>query len=350
MHMPPEVVTNIMRYLLVGETPVLVFAGWKKTYHRGQPMLHTSILAALKRFYFLGCLVLYGENTFLYRLRDAPLDVPDLEELNRDEEMIEEGDASASDAESNYDAGDEEEAAEAEDDSDGEYQPGASGIGAPRRPRPARCPQVQRTQDRTIDIEKFRPLIRHIIVEAEHNRFSQGQKLNMARAIQAFIPPPKAISPGSFDPDLRPNINTLTIRVWPMLISDTTFSFVDFFAPEGPIVAAVKALECQHLRIEVKARYLVPDGMDQKSKRYRLDMRNLRMWQRADAGLADWWRTDLALRENRRNSAVATARIVESLQKIVLGRCKEDGPTLRYDPETDALFFVWEDLPELEAE
>lgn len=365
-NIPAECREQIFRHLLVTDKPIPVFGGWKKVYKRKETrgnqgpvadseikQIYPMVLRLSKRFYTEALCVLYGENTFLYRLRDATNEVANVEELIQDEEPREEGDGSDdSDAGSDYVGEQNEDVYNGDDENDdsdagSEYGVEQTAVGRPTRQRRGRKAQAE---EMNINIDKFKPLIRNIVVEAEHNRFSPGQMKNMAKALEVFVPPKTTPGQRRPRPNQQPNIHTLTIRVWPQLINESTFSFIDFFDPESPIIEAIKTMECQQLSIEIKRKYIMPPGSPYLDKRYRLDMRHHRMNCRSRVGLPDAWRRDRALLEYRQRSVDTTMAIVNNLQKIVRARCEEDGPRLHYDVEIGELFYVWEDVYDGDAE
>lgn len=395
LDVPTEVRENIFRQLLVADKSIPVYAGWKKLYKprpsrnglerhlENEKLLHKlepAVLYVCKQFYAEGKRILYSENTFLYRLRDATNEIRNVEEMNNDIEDRNEDEADQTDGEDAYDAADDEDGSAYEGDDGGRDVAAAAGgdedgdqladheqltngeeqfdddpdyeddaetaLGPQRRTRWKKKLVVE---DWQLDIDNVKPLIRHIVVEAEHNRFSRGQMENMARALKVFIP--EDVKDKAQHVDARPNIHTITIRVAPQLIGDDVFSFVNFFDTDSPIIVAIKEIQCQHLRVEIKRQFLTPMGEEAPTKLYRLDMRHYRMARRAEAGLPDPWHKNKALKKYRLDSAAATVRLVDNLHKIVLARCEADGPRkLVFDAEVNALFWVWEDAQDDDAE
>ncbi|KAJ0117184.1 hypothetical protein J7T55_003601 [Diaporthe amygdali] len=70
IQMPMEIQQKIFRYLLLAEDPIQVFQGWSKLYHRQRSNLDPAILSTCRALFENGSAVLYGANTFQYKLRD----------------------------------------------------------------------------------------------------------------------------------------------------------------------------------------------------------------------------------------------------------------------------------------
>ncbi|KAK6951862.1 hypothetical protein Daesc_006387 [Daldinia eschscholtzii] len=77
--LPAEVRDEIMRYMLISPNDIAVFRGWTRVLHRIGPGLDLSILYTCRVLWLEGLRILYGENTFLYDIRDPPdyLDMTD---------------------------------------------------------------------------------------------------------------------------------------------------------------------------------------------------------------------------------------------------------------------------------
>ncbi|KAF2970077.1 hypothetical protein GQX73_g3529 [Xylaria multiplex] len=70
MNIPPEIRDEILRYLLLWPHEIIVFRGWSRVYPRSRPRLDLSILCTCMALRDQGLLILFGENTFTYDLRD----------------------------------------------------------------------------------------------------------------------------------------------------------------------------------------------------------------------------------------------------------------------------------------
>ncbi|XXG99774.1 hypothetical protein Hte_006115 [Hypoxylon texense] len=68
--LPTEIRDKILRYLLVSTRDIKVFNGWSIVYPRSKPNLDVSILSTCKVLHLQGVRIMFGENTFLYDIRD----------------------------------------------------------------------------------------------------------------------------------------------------------------------------------------------------------------------------------------------------------------------------------------
>ncbi|KAI1390965.1 uncharacterized protein F4822DRAFT_168188 [Hypoxylon trugodes] len=68
--LPAEIREEILRYLLICPHDIRVFRGWSRVYPRSKPKLDLTILSTCKLLYKQGIRILFGENTFLYDIRD----------------------------------------------------------------------------------------------------------------------------------------------------------------------------------------------------------------------------------------------------------------------------------------
>ncbi|RFU78816.1 hypothetical protein TARUN_3383 [Trichoderma arundinaceum] len=230
-----EIRFMIYRHLLTTKKAIAVHGGWTQVYRNSdrnndrnneELNLSVSILRACKVVFEEASAVLYGENTFLYRLRDPTYNVGVISNLATDDDLPSSGDVS-SDEES-------ESGSEYEDEDDE--------------------PTVNQKQS-SINIAKYAPLFRRIAVEAEHNRHSRYTQESMAAAIDVFAKQGRGLyGEGAC------NIHTLTIRVsptWEKLgPGQGRFTFVDFFYVDAPVIHAVKAIDCQILHVVVLTRHM----------------------------------------------------------------------------------------------
>ncbi|KAI8961556.1 hypothetical protein F5Y11DRAFT_223736 [Daldinia sp. FL1419] len=67
---PAEIREEIMRYMLVSPKEIAVFRGWTRVYSRRGPRLDLGILYTCRILWLEGIRILFGENTFLYDIRD----------------------------------------------------------------------------------------------------------------------------------------------------------------------------------------------------------------------------------------------------------------------------------------
>ncbi|KAI0166839.1 hypothetical protein GGR52DRAFT_76402 [Hypoxylon sp. FL1284] len=68
--LPAEVRDKILGYLLVSEEDIRTLKGWSCVYPRNKPNLDVAILRTCSVLYLQGLRILFGENTFLYDIRD----------------------------------------------------------------------------------------------------------------------------------------------------------------------------------------------------------------------------------------------------------------------------------------
>ena len=295
--LPSEIRLKILRGVLVADKPFNVYSGWKKTYKRGKPEVHVSILRANSTLYSDGLRVLYGENTFLYLLRDAPqASLHDVDGLARDD------DPEMPDDSSDWAA-----------DDDGEYVDGATNLAARRR-RNRRGGAARDPDEKLINFEKFMPYFRHIVVEAEHNRFFRDTQEHMASVLSVFA------APHDVD-DRAPNLHTVTVKVTPRL-ANGDFTFVDFFAPDSPIIGSLKAVDFQFMQIEVMTAYLASEQGTAGAARRRLDMRWRRVVGRVEAKPPDFWESDAVMVERCSHYKLHLEEAMGGLQDDVFICCR----------------------------
>ncbi|POR38844.1 Uncharacterized protein TPAR_00953 [Tolypocladium paradoxum] len=314
--LPPEIRLKIYAELLRADKPILVYGGWRLVYRRQHKRkserrhdrqkkedeaLDTpiAILSTCRLFYQEALPVLYGENTFLYRLRDPIATVTDVARLvqidTSEEELL--------DAEYEDEGG-------AESGSDWE-EGHATRRGASRR-------RAKKTAF-DIDIGKHLHLFRRIVVEAEHNRFSEDTKHSMACAIDAFA----TRHPGRHP---APNIRSLTVRVAPLWdhAGGTVgrFTFVDFFAAESPVMQAMRAVRCCFLRVDLMTRYM--DGPSEKAGcSLTVDRRHEMLHLRSSLEpRAEYWPRDVVARCVRKAEATKACSALNSMGEYVDKFCR----------------------------
>ncbi|TFB02239.1 hypothetical protein CCMA1212_005777 [Trichoderma ghanense] len=226
MGIPREIRLQILHSILTVQEPIQVFSGWKQLYWKEDLRLSTGILRVCKSVYEEACTVLYGANTFLYLLRDPSSEADAIDSLATDDS------SQAVD-----------EPASNDDDDDLDYE--EEGVAA----RPARPPK-----ERTINIAKYAHLFRKINIKAEANRYSSCTLQGMAAAIKVFAR--KVAQDGiGWEKDAY-FIHTLTVSVTPTSNQqgknqEPNFTFVNFFVPGSPVLSAIKAVDCQLLRIDI---------------------------------------------------------------------------------------------------
>jgi hypothetical protein len=68
--LPAEIRDEILRYTLLWPQDIAVFSGWSRVFPRSRPHMDLSILYTCQVLRHQGLRILFGENTFVYDLRD----------------------------------------------------------------------------------------------------------------------------------------------------------------------------------------------------------------------------------------------------------------------------------------
>lgn len=200
MGMPTEVREGIYRHILVSHKPIPVYDGWKRVYERERPGLDTCILRVNRRINLEATGVLYRENTFLYRLRDAP---------GPSHQMV-----------------------------------GAQQLAAVDDHHPGRASKTRKQEECTINVDKFGEDFRYLTIQADHNRHSAQTQEFMIEAIKTFAKFPSKM-----------NVHTLQIVISPRY-ENGTFTFVNFFQQGSTLVEALKGIACEKIVIKVWNKFL----------------------------------------------------------------------------------------------
>ncbi|KAK5993289.1 hypothetical protein PT974_06718 [Cladobotryum mycophilum] len=306
MSIPLEIRDKIYRELLLARKAIQVHGNWTFVYKRNKLALHPTILTLNKRIHNETSRILYGENTFLYLLRDAPSVVWDIDRL------------ALSDTESI--AGD-----EGESGSEWEGEGAVTNKRTLRR-RNAKKPEYD------INWKAYSHLFRNIAVEAEHNRYSEDTQASMANAINMFAGhPSRGRGAQAF------SIRTLTVRITPQWDlpenpeDEGYFTFVNFFQQRSPVLQAIKAVECQFLRVDLLTRYMGRSrgaqaaGTDGAACRLIMDMRHLRIWRQLKSVSMkdDWWARDPVMLRHRQETLRQSMRAVDNLAEHIERQCHE---------------------------
>lgn len=224
MGIPREIRMKIYRHLVLSDKPITVHGEWRQVHRSNHLSLPMSILRTCKVVHDEACVVLYGENVFVYLLRDAIYSSRKILDLATDDEPFNDDE---SDSGSEYE----------DEEQDSLF--------------------CNNHRERCIDVDKYAHLFRKIVVEAEHNRYSKATQESMAAAIGFFATQHDGASRGD-----ACNIHTLTIRVSPLWDEEGgepgagRFTFIDFFETDAPVIQAIKALDCQILHVEILTRYM----------------------------------------------------------------------------------------------
>ncbi|CAF3461978.1 hypothetical protein SNK05_008564 [Fusarium graminearum] len=285
MDLPAEIREEIYRGLLVSHKPVPVYDGWKKIYEREKPCLDINILMTCKKIFNEAIRVLYGENTFLYRLRDMPTEshrMINIQELAQSDAYVpSQGYRDQIRAEATCEAG-------------------------------------------TINIRKYACLFRYITLQADHNRSEFYTQEFMVDAIKTF-----AQEPG------MTNIHTLTIIVSPCYTRGK-FTFVDWFDSKSELVCALKAVCCEIIRIRIWNKHL-NDGLGPISSELFLRVHQLRFLRQLEyqklhnrkpqtgrkRHKPDIWAGDWMMEKLRHRRGREIISRLERLRPCVLEACKK---------------------------
>ncbi|ODA84024.1 hypothetical protein RJ55_02542 [Drechmeria coniospora] len=282
---PAEVRLRIFRHLLVADKDILVHAGWALVYKRQAIGLSTAIMRTCRIVHGEASSVLYGDNVFRYRLRDASSPVSDLPSHGR-----------------RHARGD-----DRESDSDWE-EDNTVGVAASR----------SRTQS-DISVVKHLPLFRRLAVEAEDNRYSESTKDAMARAIRVFAANGDGQRP-------RVNVRSFTIRVAPLWNPEVrpkgAFTFIDFFESNSPVMKAILAVRCRYFRVDLMTQYM--DGPSPKSGcSLTIDRSHEMIRTQVRETKRDFWARELLMRETRESAANRSVEALDNLGREVAKFCVE---------------------------
>ncbi|KAK7220379.1 hypothetical protein V2G26_008382 [Clonostachys chloroleuca] len=371
---PLEVREEIYRYLLRSNMPIAVFDGWKRVYKHGntrqtgpaftdRPSLEISVLRLNKSFYPEAARILYSENTFLYRLRDPPAICPP--PVNLDALVAFDSPSSTSGS------------LEGDDPNDGDYQehdPQSS----TRRARSRR--KKKELDEPRINVGKFHHLFRHVIIEAEHNRFGDDTLRSMQEALEILVnPPPVDKDSVPLYPSITasklsrktqksggkakhgvgreesraptvitPNIITLVIKIRPSRLQNDSFTFVNFFDKKSPILEAIRNLRPQQLYVKVM--------MGQFTNRRNgvnisINFRHRRIVYLAANGEPDMWARDREMIIRRNRKAVESLKKLDDLGSDVRKSCNryyiQHSDIVEVDDEFD---FEWDEIEDDEFE
>jgi hypothetical protein len=305
MGIPTEIRMEIYRYLLLTKRAIAVHGGWKQVYRNNNVNLSTGILRVCKIVHEEACIVLYGENEFLYRLRDPIFSQQGIISLATDDDI-------PTDDES-------ESGSEYEEDDDERSVVGS----------------VQK--ESIINIDKYAYLFRKITVEAEHNRYSKNTQESMAAAISIFDNQREGVSE-----DDSNNIHTLTIRVSPLWHEEDDdepgqgrFTFIDFFYVDAPVNCAIKAVDCQRLHVEILTSYMSRQSSNSAitmsengSVRLNVDRRSERLLNMIKQGRAHQGSLDMrdkVMQHRMVELAKRSSNLIDELASHIETQCRERG-------------------------
>lgn len=103
-----------------------------------------------------------------------------------------------------------------------------------------------------INLDHYVKYIRHISIEAEHNRFNEDAKMRATNAINVFGTNYVWDPPG---PHMRTRLRSLEIRIVPLwedsIGNEGGFTFLDWFTPQSSMVEAIRNLSCDEVNIKL---------------------------------------------------------------------------------------------------
>lgn len=267
LRLPIEIRNKIYQLILVAHHPIRVQQGWSTVYPRTRPRVTTSILRVSKMVRREATNVLYGDNTFLYLLRETA-------SPPRDNEIVVQHPLAAA----------ENPLSEHQDSDDDEYNCDELAVG------------FNHNADVDIDIPRVGHKFRHIVIVAEPNRSEIGYLHSMANAINVF----RQLKP------IRPRIHTITIEITPTRDADTgDVTFVNFFEKTSAVMKALRGLPCQYIKVVVKT------GQEEKS--FTINMTHAATLRRTRRGESDIWKGDYVVQMNRHARAGEAQENLERL-------------------------------------
>ncbi|KAK2072515.1 hypothetical protein P8C59_006863 [Phyllachora maydis] len=232
-----ETRNDIYRYLLVDDDEIPVMNLWTQVFQRERPKLYINIMRTCKLAHDEGARILYGENCFCYRLRDAAVCPP-----------------RSMTTQSSGKAG------------------GGSGTGTGRNRR-GRAAHNQ-SGDKSINFDAYRANYRNVVLELEPTREGPEYQPAMVAALDAL---------SAEGPSAAPRLQTVTLRISPRMIVDDAavlsdlgdldvsdaglfvndheddhedhqrlrLTVVDYFAAGSDLSRALRALNANTLRLDL---------------------------------------------------------------------------------------------------
>ncbi|KAK1502353.1 hypothetical protein CTAM01_05166 [Colletotrichum tamarilloi] len=311
LRIPLEIREDIYKYILVADEPIRVHQGWSAVYPRNRVGIRTELIRTCRQVRKEALNTLYGENTFLYLLRDAA-ELPALNAQGENEIVVQHPLATDNDALSDYEA-----------DSADEYSDEDDVV--TNRPSSSSFLADGHTAA-DIDIRRFGHKFRKLMIVAEANRANAPYRLSMANAINVF----RGLRP------IRPRIHTLTIDITPQRDPRTgDVSFLDFFERSSEVVRTLRGLPCQFIEILVNTGVSVGsssggdgdgsggDGGDSPGKgqlgqeKIVLNMKYAANIRRAKRGEKDLWRDDRVMQSYRSAKAGEAQKKLDSLPAAI---------------------------------
>ena len=309
---------EVYRHLLLAESPIRVHGSWELVFRNQRLNLCSRVLRLSKQIHYEAARILYGENTFLYLLRDGPSRVTNVLQIAHDDSVDPANDA---------------------EESESDWGTNNASRRSRRRRRDGRRP----TERKDINLQAYKSYFRFIAIEAEHNRFLQDTKDRLAKAIRVFAMSDDADNQSQQSIWLR----SLTIRVAPMwerqLGPRGNFTFVDFFDNDSDIMEAIRRVPSASLVVKLltwKGSSQVRTGRVTRSQASAaaaatttlkkgvsvvLDMRPYHRYnQNGEAAEGDTWENDAAMQwERKRRHGVIVKRLA-GLQSLIVKCCRDE--------------------------
>lgn len=316
MYLPALARDEIYRNLLLASNPIRIHGSWELVFRNQRLNLSSRILRVSKQIHHEAARILYGENTFLYLLRDGPCRVLNIVSI------------------ANNDSADPAEDAE---ESESDWQ---TNNAAPSRRRRARRGRTRPELNKDINLTTYKSYFRSIEIEAEHNRFLEDTKKHLAKAIKVFA---------EFDDQHPVWLRSLTIRVAPMwerqLGPHGKFTFVDFFESKSKIMDAIRSVPCDFLAVKLltwngshqihsrrvtRAQAARGDASAEtpavkKGCTVVLDMRPYHTYKGTYANSGeDIWKHDAAMQWNRKRRHGVILERLEGLEALIVKYCRDE--------------------------
>jgi hypothetical protein len=308
---------EIYRHLLLAASPIRVHGSWELVFRNQNLNLLSRVLCLSKQIHQEAARILYGENTFLYLLRDGPSLVTNVLQIAHDDSLDPANDA---------------------EESESDWGTNNAPPRSRRRRRHGRRP----AEKQDINVQAYKSYFRLIAIEAEHNRFLQETKDRLAKAIRVFAVPDDAES----QPEQSIWLRSLTIRVAPMwerqLGHRGSFTFVDFFDKDSDIMAAIRSVPSASLVVKLltwdsssqvrtgrvsrsQASAAAAATQLKKGVSIMLDMRPYHRYnQNGEVAEGDTWENDAAMQwERKRKHGVLVERLA-GLQSLIVKCCRDE--------------------------
>ncbi|KAM3499759.1 hypothetical protein MY10362_007004 [Beauveria mimosiformis] len=269
--------------------------------------LHINILSTCRAAFDEAATVIYGENQFLYLLRDGVNPVADVAAIGQDDAPHP--------------------ASDVEEELEGARPPTLT---TRRGRKPQKC---------DINLSRYICRMRRICLEAEHNRFADEAQNRATSAVKIFT--------DSFEwlPDgFRTRLASIELRVVPMWeagLGDSGsggFTFLDWFDADTELMRAVRKLSCDKMTVR-----LLPPRRRVRSRRRRgarsaeeeeedkrrayaheIDMHDYQVGRLvSEHAFTDPWHADEAMHLGRAARMAAMEDAFDKLRGVLEGVCRD---------------------------